>query len=136
MFIEITKPILVNDASAKVVIFPFIFQQEETYLIMGSENPLNMLVAGKATYSAMAISGILFIIGLLLIQKFSNKETQPIKKLMSGTEEVIRGNFEYQIKIDRGPYNDGQLRFVTHYWVTAEGVARTLEAFRNILTTI
>lgn len=43
---------------------------------------------------------------------------------------------EYQIKIDRGPYNDGQLRFVTHYWVTAEGVARTLEAFRNILTTI
>lgn len=39
---------------------------------------------------------------------------------------------EYQIKIDPGSYR--QFRLVTHYWVTTEGVERTLEAFQNILT--
>lgn len=44
---------------------------------------------------------------------------------------VERCESEYQVKIDPGSYR--QFRLVTHYWVTADGVERTLEAFRNIL---
>lgn len=46
---------------------------------------------------------------------------------------VERCKREYQIKIDPGSYR--QFRLVTHYWVTAEGIERTLEALRNILMT-
>jgi len=46
---------------------------------------------------------------------------------------VERCEREYQIKINPGSYR--QFRLVTHYWVTAEGVERTLEAFRSILRT-
>jgi len=46
---------------------------------------------------------------------------------------VERCEREYQVKIDPGSYR--QFRLVTHYWITAEGVERTLEAFRNILKT-
>lgn len=42
---------------------------------------------------------------------------------------------DYKIKINTGVYNGDQLRLVTHYWITEEGVERTLQAFRNILST-
>ncbi|MFO7682742.1 MAG: hypothetical protein R6X34_22115, partial [Chloroflexota bacterium] len=38
---------------------------------------------------------------------------------------------QYQIKIDGG--SSGEFRLVTHYWVTAEDVAATINAFQEIL---
>jgi threonine aldolase len=45
---------------------------------------------------------------------------------------VERCEYEYKIKIDPGI--NRQFRLVTHYWVTAGGVERTLEAFQDILS--
>ena len=47
---------------------------------------------------------------------------------------VERCEREYQVKIDPGSYR--QFRLVTHYWVTAEGVNRTLEALATILGSV
>ncbi len=60
--------------------------------------------------------------------KLSNELPISPEKLVERCEK------EFQVKIDPGSYR--QFRLVTHYWVTDEGVERTLEAFRTILGSI
>jgi signal transduction histidine kinase/CheY-like chemotaxis protein/HAMP domain-containing protein len=103
--LEISEPLIRKNANNKVIIYPINRSEVGKYLFMGYDNRANLLLSGRVKYSALAISGILLLIGLILLQRFSNKVTQPIKNLMSGTEEVIQGNFEYQIRVE----DDGEL---------------------------
>ncbi len=103
--LKISEPQIQKNSNGKVIIYPINTSEEGKYLFLGYDNSTNALISRKAKYSALAISGFLLIVGLILLQRFSAKVTQPIKNLMSGTEEVTQGNFEYQIKVD----DDGEL---------------------------
>ncbi len=109
---EINLPAVKKIAGGRVVIYPLksnIQQTPHGFLLIGFDDRLNSLVTRKALYKSLIISFTFMFLGLILIQRFSRKTVAPIKKVMSGTEQVINGNFEFQIKVD----DDGELSQLT-----------------------
>jgi two-component system cell cycle sensor histidine kinase/response regulator CckA len=86
----------------RVVIYPLKSDGQSTpagYLLIGFDDSINNLVTRKALYKSLIFSSVFAFLGLFFIQRFSRRTIAPIRNLMTGTEQVINGNFEFQIKV-------------------------------------
>ena len=95
-----TEPHIQKLGNNRFITLPIDISGSGKYLIMGYDDTINIALDRKARYIAVGVSLLLLLLGLILLQRFSVKVTWPIKNLMSGTEEVIQGNFDFQIKVN------------------------------------
>jgi len=95
------KPVIKAHSHGKIVFYPIDIEQIEpkNLVIMGFDNKLNTYIARKIQYTDLAVSTILLLISLFLLYRISSTITRPIKALMSGTEQVINGQFDFQIQV-------------------------------------
>ncbi len=87
----------------KVVVYPIRMEYNEKpwgYAVLIFNPREIMLLLRKAGYTSTLISLVLLLFGFILLQKLSHSFVSPAKELMRGTEEVIRGNFDYQIQVN------------------------------------
>ena len=101
--VRVFEPEIREYPAGQMIIYPIrseISPAHSGFVVLGFDGRENMLIANKAKYSALALSIILFLLGLFLLQRFSSNVTRPIKKLMLGTDEVTNGNFDFQMEIE------------------------------------
>jgi len=101
-------PKILKNSSEMTMVYPIKFSPNESawgYVIMGFDTSRISGLLERAGYTALLISTFILFIGLLFLQRFSQRITRPIGDLMNGTEQVIQGNFEYQIKVE----DDGEI---------------------------
>ncbi len=101
-------PYIIKNSSEMVMVYPIKSSPNESnwgYVIMGFDTSGISALLERAGYTALLISTFILFIGLIFLQRFSQRITRPIGDLMNGTEQVIRGNFEYQIKVE----DDGEI---------------------------
>ncbi len=87
----------------KIVVYPIrmdFMERPWGYAVLIFNPGEILLLLQKTGYTSTLISLVVLLLGLILLQKISHSFTSPAKELMRGTEEVIRGNFDYQIKVD------------------------------------
>ncbi len=109
---KIADPQFSESESRKLVIYPIFGSQpgeSRRYILMGVDDSLVFQLSRRARYSALVISVIFLVTGLILLQWFSIRVTRPIKDLMSGADRVINGNFSHQIKVT----DEGELGSLT-----------------------
>jgi len=97
--LNITEPHIQKQGNTRIIIFPIDISSSGKYLLVAYDDTVNQSFIRKAQYIAVAVSILLLALGLILLQRFSVQVTRPIKNLMSGTEEVIQGNFDFQINV-------------------------------------
>ncbi|UCF63648.1 MAG: response regulator [bacterium] len=97
--LNISQPRIEKQGNIRVIIFPINISGNGKYLLLAYDDTVNQFLIQKAQYIAVAVSILLLALGLILLHRFSVRVTRPIKNLMSGTEEVIQGNFDFQISV-------------------------------------
>ncbi len=100
----------IND-SQEIAIYPIKSEPKETprgFVILSFDSQGVFELTRKAEYGAILVSALVLLIGLVVLQRFSLNITRPIRELMNGTDQVSKGNLDYQIHVeDEGEF--GQL---------------------------
>jgi signal transduction histidine kinase/ActR/RegA family two-component response regulator len=102
-WIRLFEPEFRNYPFGQMIIYPIRIQensQQSGYVVLGFDEQYKNLITKKAQYTALSVSIAFFLLALFLIHKFSNRVTRPIKNLMSGTDQVINENFDFQMVIE------------------------------------
>ncbi len=104
------KPVIISYPRGRLVFYPIDIERlkPKELVIMGFDDRFIVYTSRKIQYTAVAVSAILLLLSILLLYSISYRITRPIKELMVGTEQVIKGQFDFQIQVnDEGEF--GQL---------------------------
>jgi signal transduction histidine kinase/ActR/RegA family two-component response regulator/HAMP domain-containing protein len=95
------KPVIKSYSNGKIVFFPVDIERikPKSLIIMGFNNRLSTYTSRKIRYTDLAVGTILLMFSLFLLYRISSAIIRPIKELMSGTEKVINGHFDFQIQV-------------------------------------
>jgi len=94
--------ILREDRSQHLIIYPINELNNNTnkeFLIAGFDSTPLRNFKMNASIVSLVLSLFLLLGALVFINQYSKKLFSPIKDLMEGTEQVSKGNFEYQIPV-------------------------------------
>lgn len=69
------------------------------HVVLGFGDDRLLEAVKKARYTALLVSTLVLLLGLIVLQRFSRELTRPVQDLMKGTDQVSQGNFDYQIQV-------------------------------------
>lgn len=104
------KPVIIAYPRGRLVFYPIDIERlkPRELVIMGFNDRFIVYTSRKIQYTIVAVSAVLLLMSILLLYRISSRITRPIKELMFGTEQVINGQFDFQIQVnDEGEF--GQL---------------------------